>query len=184
MKRGAGAAFALTVKRGAGAAFALAALAIAGPARGERVTDPNAINRYDTRFDVGAASPVGSVGGTIAVPWRYAAVEGSLGWGLTGAQLSIMPKAIPLRWHKSALALGVAATLTIPTKPMSSLGDRRSFFQTAELSYQRAVFVDNVFYVGVGITRGQVYPTDVEQTFEPGEVVYWPAVRIGWGVRR
>jgi hypothetical protein len=170
--------------RAVAAGLVLVGLGLAMPAAAQRVTDPNVINRFDTRFEVGLASPVGMVGGTLSVPWQHAAVDASLGWGLTGAQVSLMPKWIPVRWDRSALMVGAGATLAIPTLPFSYLGERRTFFQMAEVAWQRAVLIDNLVYVGLGVMRGPIYAVDGEGGPPSGKVVYWPALRVGWGVRR
>jgi hypothetical protein len=162
----------------------VAAVGAAGAA--PRVTDPTIINRFDTRVDVGLATPVGAIGGTISVPWRHVVLDGSLGWGLTGAQLSVMPKVVPFRRGRHAVMLGLAATLAQPTFH-SILGRERSFWQTAELAYQRATYIDSIFYVGAGVTRGTVRPRHLDgggAATADDRVVYWPMVRLGWGMRR
>src|SRR5687767_3203789 len=115
------------------AAAALACLLLGGAAQA-RVTDPTAIAPFDTRFDIGAASPVGMAGGAAAANWRYFIMEGALGWGLTGAHLTLMPK-IPLsRWGVNTLMFGLGGTVTIPTI-WSKLGYRWTLWETAELSW-------------------------------------------------
>jgi hypothetical protein len=170
--------------RPAGAVLAVALSCLGAPAVA-RVLDPTVVNAFDLRMDAGLASPVGAVGGALSVPWRYFAIEAAGGVGLTGLNLSVMPKIIPLRWSSNVLMVGVAGTVALPhiSAPM---GRRRSTWLTAEVAYQRSIFIDNVFYLGAGLTRG-TYTSQClneQSTMCPAPTkALWPEIRIGFGRR-
>jgi hypothetical protein len=162
----------------------LALVGLAGPA-GARVTDPTVVNTLDLRMDTGLATPVGALGGALSVPWRYFALEASGGFGLTGVNLSVMPKIIPLRWDRNLLMAGVAGTVALPVTGIP-MARKRTFWLTAELAYQRTLFIDNVLYLGVGLTRGGYY----NQCLNEGHTMcgfehkaLWPELRVGYGRR-
>lgn len=170
--------------RPAAVALGLCALALPAATASARVTDATVVNRYDTRFDLGMASPSGIAGGAVTLNFPRFVAEGAIGWGPTGAQLSAMPKLVLNRWGKNTLMLGVAATFSYPLI-WRYLGTRWSFWQTAELAWQRVVHIDRILYIGVGVTRGTMYE-DRNCGVGPcgGQNVVWPEVRIGWGLRR
>lgn len=155
-------------------------VATADHARADRMIDKEAISRFDTRFEVSLAGPAGAVGGTLSVPWKFFAIEGSAGWGLTGINLSLMPRLIPLRWGPNAVSVGFAGTYTHPVG-IEPLGAGPSWYVTAEAAYQRAVFIDNVVFIGAGVTHGEARP--YEPTRDPAYRATWPELRFGWGRR-
>jgi hypothetical protein len=164
-------------------AVAVAVATLAGGPAAARVTDPDVINTLDTRFEGGVASPVGFVGGSVAMPWRYAAVEGSAGWGITGWQLSSMVKAIPARWRGgNTVMVGVGATVALPAI-WAYLGERRSWWQTAEVAWQRVFGIDRIIYIGLGVVHGKYYESPCDGCQRATEVV-WPELRVGFGMRR
>jgi hypothetical protein len=166
------------------AALLLLSLLVASPALA-RVTDPTAINTLDLRLDAGLATPVGALGGAISVPFRYAALEASGGFGLTGVNLSIMPKLIPLRWGRNQLLVGAAATVALPVTGIP-MARKRTFWLTGEVAFQRTLFIDNILYIGAGLTRGGYY----NQCLNEGNTMcglehraLWPELRVGFGRR-
>lgn len=169
------------------ARLALTAALVLAPAAAARarVTDPAAINTADLRFDVGLATPVGAVGGAVSVPWRYFAIEAAGGVGLTGINLSVMPKVIPLRWDRNQLLVGVAATLVLPHEAFP-MGRKQSRWLTAEVAFQRTIFIDNILYVGLGVTAGSYWGkclNDNQTMCSAEQKVLWPELRIGFGRR-
>jgi hypothetical protein len=166
----------------------LAALAlttgVAAPAQA-RITDPTAISNFDLRFDVGLATPVGAVGGTFALPFRYFGVDLSGGVGATGLNLSVMPKVVPLRWDRHAILVGGGFTIALPHE-MAPMGRKRSTWLTAEVAYQRSIFIDNVLYLGLGVTGGSYWgrcQNENETRCPAEEKVLWPTIRVGYGRR-
>jgi hypothetical protein len=163
------------------------AFALAGAARpaGARVTDPTAINRFDLRLDAGVASPVGMLGGALSVPFRFFAAEVSGGVGGTGLNLSVMPKIVPLRWDRNQVLVGLAGTVALPHE-FAPQGRKRSYWLTGELAYQRNMFIDNVLYVAVGLTRGSYLSqclNEMHTMCPPEAQVMWPELRVGYGRR-
>jgi hypothetical protein len=64
-------------------------------------------------FDLGVASAVGLAGVDYQLaPWRWSRLEGAVGWGPTGVQLSIMPK-LALGSGSCAFVAGAGASLAI-----------------------------------------------------------------------
>lgn len=150
-----------------------------------RVTDPTAINTVDLRFDTGLATPVGAAGGAISVPWRYFALEAAGGFGLTGINLSVMPKVIPLRWDRNQLLAGVAATVALPL-PGIPMARERTYWLTGEVAFQRTIFIDNILYIGAGITRGSYYNQCLNANNTMCGIenqALWPELRVGLGRR-
>jgi hypothetical protein len=159
-------------------------LGLAAPARA-RVLDPTVVNTFDLRLDAGLATPVGALGGAMSVPFRYFAFEAAGGVGLTGVNLSVMPKLIPVRWDRNQLLVGVAATVALPLTG-APMARKRTYWLTGELAYQRTLFIDNILYLGLGITRGSYY----NQCLNEGQTMcgienkaLWPELRIGYGRR-
>jgi hypothetical protein len=166
------------------AALVLAALLAPGGRAQARITDPAAINNFDLRLDMGLATPVGAAGGAISVPWRYFAIEAAGGVGLTGLNFSVMPKLIPLRWDRNQLLVGVAGTVALPHEAFP-MGRKRSLWLTGEIAYQRTVFIDNIFYVGLGVTAGRYWNKCLNEGRMCGveNKALWPEIRIGFGRR-
>lgn len=163
----------------------VAALVTTGAAAQARVTDPTAINTVDLRLDMGLASPVGAMGGALSVPWRWFAMEVAGGVGLTGVNLSVMPKVIPLRWDRNQLLVGVAATLVLPHQSFP-MGRKQSRWLTAEVAYQRTIFIDNILYLGLGMTAGSYWGKCLNEgntMCPPEKSAVWPEVRVGFGRR-
>jgi hypothetical protein len=171
------------VGRGWQACLALVLVGASTPAQA-RVTDPTAINRFDLRLDAGIASPVGMLGGAVNVPFRFFAVELSAGVGGTGLNLSLMPKIVFARWGRNQLLAGVGATVALPHE-FAPMGRARSYWLTAEIAYQRNLFIDNVLYVAAGATRGSYLGQCLnENSMCPRqEDVTWPELRVGFGRR-
>jgi hypothetical protein len=150
-----------------------------------RVTDPTAINTFDLRMDAGLASPVGALGGAISVPFRFFAAEVSSGLGATGLNLSVMPKIVPLRWGRNQLLVGVAGTVSLPHE-IAPMGRKRSYWLTAEVAYQRNIFIDNILYLAAGVTRGSYLGQCLNEGHSTCPIeakVLWPEIRIGLGRR-
>lgn len=165
------------------AALAAGATLVTPGAAWSRVTDPTVINAFDLRFEAGAGSPVASIGGTFSVPFRFAALEASGGWGWTGINGSLGVRLIPVRFGRNAISLGVAGTLTKPLG-FEPLGGGRSWFTTAELAYQRVVFIDNVLFLAAGPTYGRIVPAVSGNAKEDRPfLTLFPSFRIGWGRR-
>lgn len=159
-------------------------VALATPALA-RVTDPAAVNTLDLRLDAGLATPVGALGGVLSVPWRYAAVEVGAGLGVTGVHLSVMPKVIPARWGRNLLLVGVGGNVVLPVTGLP-MARERTWWLTGEVAFQRTVFIDNVLYIGAGLTRGSYYNQCLNEgnTLCGGEQkVLWPELRVGFGRR-
>jgi hypothetical protein len=166
------------------AALAFLLVGLAAPAQA-RVTDPAAVNTLDLRFETGLATPIGFLGGSLSVPWRYFALEASGGFGLTGVQLSVMPKIIPLRWDRNQLMAGVGATVALPVTGIP-MARERTYWLTAEVAYQRTMFIDNILYIGAGVTRGSYYNQCLNLMNTMCGVenkVLWPELRLGFGRR-
>ena len=166
------------------AAVSLVALSTGRPAQA-RVLDHTVVNTFDLRFDSGLATPVGAAGGAFSVPWRYFAIEAAGGVGLTGLNLSVMPKLIPVRWDRNSLMVGVAGTVALPHE-MFPMGRKRTIWLTAEVAYQRTIFVNNILYIGAGVSAGSYWGrclNDNRTMCPPAEKVLWPEVRLGLGRR-
>jgi len=94
-------------------ALALHLIAI-GAARAGDAQAPGVDLQYRLGIDVGVASAVGiaGVGFQLApVPWLR--LEGAVGWGPTGTQLSLMPKIAPNTGRMCTFTTGAGAALAI-----------------------------------------------------------------------
>jgi hypothetical protein len=165
-------------------ALALAAVAAGAPGRaGARVTDPTAINRFDLRFEAGVGGPAGSGGGTLSIPWRFVALEGAIGWGWTGVNGSLGLRLIPARWGPNSLSVGAYGTRTHPLG-FEPLGGGPSWFGTADVAYQRVVFIDKIVFIAAGVSYGRFVPVPSGDARRDRPYdAYFPAVRAGWGRR-
>jgi hypothetical protein len=63
---------------------------------------------------------------------------------------------------------------------------KRTYWLTGEVAFQRTIFVDNILYIGAGITRGSYY----NQCLNEGNTMcgienkaLWPELRVGLGRR-
>jgi hypothetical protein len=74
--------------------FVLAALVTVGAPRNASAQDaPTPAGRHRVGADLGVASALGTVGVNYQfAPFHWVRLEGAVGWGPTGAQLSVMPK--------------------------------------------------------------------------------------------
>lgn len=154
-----------------------------GGAAQARVTDPTAINAFDLRFEAGAGSPVASIGGTFSLPFRFAALEASGGWGWTGINGSLGLRLIPFRFGPNAVSLGGAGTLTKPLG-FEPFGGDDSHFGTVDLAFQRVVFIDKILFIAVGATYGRIAPTPTGRAKEDRPYyTAFPSLRVGWGRR-
>jgi hypothetical protein len=85
-----------------------------GAARARAAKTPGAEWQHRVGIDWGVASAVGLVGvGYQLAPVTWLRLEGTVGWGPTGAQLSIMPKIAPNTTRVCTFTAGVGPALAV-----------------------------------------------------------------------
>ena len=90
-----------------------AMLVLAGAGSGRADGPPQVASQHRVGFDAGLASAVGSVGATYQyAPMAIARFEGGVGWGPSGAQLSVMPK-VTTGSRACAFIAGFGASLAL-----------------------------------------------------------------------
>lgn len=138
-------------------------------------------------FEVGFASAVGEVG--LAYTRRvseHLALEGGLGYGWTGAQLSLMPKLVFGSAH-DRFVTGVGFSLSLPGAELSRGGRQPVVWVNFDaLGYEHHARGGFVFSVAVGTTTSLVHGiTEPVEENNAGSVQLFgytlPQFRIGLG---
>ena len=141
----------------------------------------------EIRIDVGAGSAIGEVGLSAAYDiGAHAQLEGAVGYGALGLQLSLMPKLV-LGNSRDRLVSGVGLTLATPLGGGAS--DVSSLWLTVDLAgYEHRFGGGTVAFVAAGVSihvsgSGPLIWTDGDEgdsgTGDALEVI--PQVRAGFG---
>jgi len=139
------------------------------------------------RGDFGLASAVGAIGVTYTRTFAdLFGLEGGLGWGFSGVQLSLMPKLFLGSAHHR-LVLGVGPSMGVPTESHDSSGDPTApiGYVNVEFGYDLRTESGVAFEIALGATtvvshtHWDTFCIDSCVHVRSGDV--FPTLRIGVG---
>jgi hypothetical protein len=157
-------------------ALGLSATALADD--GESAPDRSS-SKFRLMGNMGLASAVGEMGSTVTfAPRPELQIELGAGLGLSGFQLSLMPKAtVGTRRDRFVIGIGPSVAIGTNTNPRQTCV---SLWLNAEVGYEFRSIAGFSFLVAAGITKGiagTMPGMGAPGTYEPGDTTMPDAVR-------